>query len=174
MNICDIESVQLYSSTDESIRNDNCFSAQTPHTPIQAPGDHWPTCLERFSYRTVHPLREARMQMRRNSRTRSQILSIGQLPGPHARTRVRIAEISGSGKGIPRQLSEDQSHPRGDLLYQPRVVTTTGEVVENDYGHPSGGFHFRRHRRCSCRRGEYASIAARRNVCRKSRLGGNG
>jgi hypothetical protein len=173
MSIFAIETVQLYNSTDGSTRKDNCLSSQTTNDTIQTRGSYWPKHFERIADRTVHPLRQTRMQMRRHCRPWSKILFVGQLSGPQARTRVCAAKIREPSQGVSRQLSEDQTHIRGYLQYQSRIVTTKGETVKNEHGHRSGDLHFRRRRGFRYHRGKYASVIGRRSVPGDRPLGGN-
>ena len=172
MSIFEVESVQLYGRTDRSTHKDNHLPSQTTHDPFQADYLHWPTHLERLLDRTVHPLWETRMQMRRYRRPWSQILSVGQLSGTQARTRVCVAEIPRAGQGLSGQLSEDQTHVRRDFQYQSRTVATKRQVVKNKNGHPTGGFHFKRDRGFRNHRGKYASIVGRRSAEGDRHLGG--
>ena len=173
MSIFDIQSVQLYNSTDGSTGKNNCLSSQTTNDVIQTRCIHWPEHSKGIVDRALYSLRQTRMQMCPYRRPWSKILLIGQLSGPQARTSVCASAISSPSQGVSRQLSEDQTHLRTSLQYQSRIVTPKGEVVRTEHGHPSGGLHFRRRRGFCYRRGKYASVVGRRNVTGDRPLGGN-
>ena len=173
MSVFGVISVQLGNCTDGFATNKNIFSSKTTHGPLQAHHHHRSALLERLTDRTLHPLWQTRMQVRKHSRPWSQILSVGQLSGSQTRTRIRPSERSSKSRGITHQLSDDQADLRRDLKHQPRAAATQKRVVKNAYEYRTGlSYVLRNH--CFCNlRSEYASATVGRFIGRSRHMGGN-
>ena len=172
MSEVEVESVQLYNSTDEFTGKISFLPSQATHNSLQAHHSHWPTHFERIAHRAVHQMWKTRMQLRKYSRPWSQILSLGQLSRPQTRTGVCSAGISGSGQGISRQLSESQTDIRRDFLHQSRTAKTEKTVVKNENGHSAGLRHIDRDHGFRNHRGQYASSSGRGSAEGYRHMGG--
>ena len=172
MSAIGVISVQLGNCTDGLAAKDNRVTSKTTHDPLQTHQHHWPSHLERLTDRTVYPLWQTWMQVRRYSRPWSQILSVGQLPWPQTRTGVCPSKIPRSSRSFSRQLSDGQADLRRDLEYQSRTTATERHVVKNTHGYPAGLFYVDRdHGFCNLR-SEYASGVVGRNIGRNRHMGG--
>lgn len=74
----------------------------------------------RFAHRALQALWQARLQVCRWPRSRSQALLVGELPGDPADHGIRAAIRSRCGRGTAGELSRGAADPRPDLLAQPR------------------------------------------------------
>src|SRR5438270_9309443 len=131
MDLTVIESDQLYTWSDEQHTEEATGDlAQTPHCSsaptTAAPGD--PAWLPD---RALQALRQAGMQMRRRSRSRSQILPVCQLPGLAAANGLCATGVLHANSGVPRQLSPSPRDLRGDLRDQPRVAAPPRGALRN-------------------------------------------
>src|SRR4051794_1430415 len=117
----DLESDQFNTWSDEHAERSHVRLTKTPQrssAPIaSAPSD--PAWL---SYRALQTVWQAGMQMRRRPRPRSQVLSVGQLPGLAPANGLRAAGVLRTNGGIPCQLSPSPRDPGGDLRNQPRTA----------------------------------------------------
>ena len=124
-----VESVQLYNYTDEHITEKNNLPSKTPNSSCQTNrGDRFADPARLFD-RTLHSLWEARLQVRRNSRTWSQIFFIGQLSWSQTRTALCTAKVPETGESVCNQLPEGKTNLRGDLQHQSGALTTERKVV---------------------------------------------
>jgi len=164
MRVNHSESVPLNNGTDGLHKRHDGFSSQTPNNPLQAPHGYWPALLAGVTHRAVHPLWKARMQLRQYRRPRSEVLPLGQLPRPSARTTVRVAALHRSGQTVPRQLPHRKTAPRGDFDDQLGIAEAQRQVVEIVNGRLAGDLHVDRPRGVCTHRGKYAQRAARQGV----------
>ena len=172
MSAIGVESVQLGNCTDGSTANENIFPSKTTHDPLQTHHHHWSTHLERLTDRTLHPLRQTWVQVRRYSRPWSKILSVGQLSRPQTRTGVCTSKIPRSSRSFSAQLSDGQADLRRDLEHQSRTAASERQVIIDAHGYPAGLFYVDRdHGFCSLR-SEYASGVVGRNIGRNRHMGG--
>ena len=172
MSTIGVISVQLGNCTDGFDSKNSRLPSQTSHDPLQTHHLHWPTHIERLTDRTLHPLRQTWMQVRRYSRPWSKILSVGQLSRPQTRTGVRASKIPRSSRSFSAQLSEGKADLRRDLEYQSRTSASQRQVVINAHGYPAGLFYVDRdHGFCNLR-SEYASGVVDRNIGRNRHMGG--
>jgi|SRR3954447_1417525 len=131
MDLPVIESDQLYTWSDEQHTEGATGDlAQTPHgspaPTTSTPGD--PAWLPD---RALQALRQAGMQMRRRSRSRSQVLPVCQLPGFAAANGLRATGVLHANSGTPRQLSPSPRDLRGDLRDQPRAAAPPRGALRN-------------------------------------------
>src|SRR3954453_20311720 len=138
MDLPVIESDQLYTWSDEQHTEGATGDlAQTPHgspaPTTSTPGD--PAWLPD---RALQALRQAGMQMRRRSRSRSQVLPVCQLPGLAAANGLRATGVLHANSGTPRQLSPSPRDPRGDLRDQPRIAAPSGGALTNRHERITG------------------------------------
>ena len=172
MSVIGVISVQLGNCTDGYDPKDNRGPSKTTHDPLQTHHQYWPRHLERLTDRTLHPLWQTWMQVRRYSRPWSKILSVGQLSRPQTRTGVCASKIPRSSRSFSAQLSDSQADLRRDLEYQSRTASSERQVVRNTYGYPAGLFYVDRdHGFCNLR-SEYASGVVGRNIRRNRHMGG--
>ncbi len=172
MSAIRVISVQLGNCTDGFDPENNRLPQKKSHDPLQTYHLHWPTHPEGLTDRTLHPLRQTWMQVRRYSRPWSKILSVGQLSWPQTRTGVCASKIPRSSRIFSAQLSEGKADLRRDLKYQSRTSATERHAVKNAHGYPAGLFYVDRdHGFCSLR-SEYASGVVGRNIGRNRHMGG--
>jgi hypothetical protein len=172
MRAIGVISVQLGNCTDGLSTKNNRVPSKTSHAPLQTHHHHWPTHLERLTDRTLHPLRQTWMQVRRYSRPWSKILSVGQLSWPQTRTGVCASKIPRSSRSFSPQLSDGQADLRRDLEYQSRTAASERHAVKNAHGYPAGLFYVDRdHGFCNLR-SKYASGVVGRNIGRNRHMGG--
>ena len=172
MNDIGLLSVQLGNCTDGIETSKNILSSKATHDPLQTHYHHRTTHHERLLDRTVHPLWKTRMQVRRYSRPRSEILFVGQLPRSQARTGIYSAKKPRSRQGFSGQLSNSQTDLRGDLQYQSRTAASERNVVKNEHGYTAGPFYVDRDHGFSNLGSEYAPEVAARSIGRSRHLGG--
>ena len=127
-----IISVQLYNYTDEHRKENDSIPSKTSHTSCQTNRGARFTHPAGLFDRTLYSMRKAGMQMRRYSRSRSKILSFGQLSRPQARAGLCSTEVPETGNRICSQLPESKTDLRGDLQHQSRALTTERKVVNLD------------------------------------------
>ncbi len=172
MSAIGVISVQLGNCTDGLDTKNNRLPSKTSHDPLQTYHLHWPTHPEGLTDRTLHPLRQTRMQVRRYSGPWSKILSVGQLSRPQTRTGVCASKTPRSSRSFSAQLSDGQADIRRDLKYQSRTAAPERHAVKNAHGYSAGLFYVNRdHGFCNLR-SEYASGVVGRNIYRNRNMGG--
>ncbi len=173
MSLVRVESVQVGNCTDGFTTNQNIFPSKTTHSPLQTNYHYRSTHIEGLTDRTLHPLRKTRVQVRKYSRARSQILFVGQLPRSQTRTGICASERSSAGRGFFQQLPNDQADLGGNIEHQSRTAATQKRVVINAYGYRIRLLYVLRNC-CLCNlRSEYASAAVGRFIGRNRHMGGN-
>ena len=173
MSLYRVISVQLGNCTDEFATNQNIFPSKTTHDPLQTNYLYRTAHLEGLADRALHPLWQTRMQMRKYSRARPQILFVGQLPGSQTRTGICASEGPSTGRRVTHQLSDDQADLRGNIEYQSRTAATQKRVVINAHGYRSRLLYAVRNRSLCSLRSEYASAAIGRFIDSNRHMGGN-
>jgi len=168
-----LQSDQLYTWSDENAKTiDRCL-AQTPSNAAA------PTATARchpawLSHRALQTLWQAGMQVCRWSRSWSQVLSFGELPGPAAADGLCATGTLRADLRVPGQLPASSRAFRTDLRDQPRTVTPPRGALEILYEHgtrcPS--------RPAGCRVGwcaprQHARIVARQRPALLHRGGGS-
>jgi hypothetical protein len=122
MNAPRIGSDQLSTWSARDAKHTRFRFAQTP--PISAaptaPARGHPA---RLADRALQTLWQARVQMRERSRSWSQVLSVGELPGTTPTNGLRTAGELRPDHRVPRQLPPSPRDLRGDLRHQPRTAT---------------------------------------------------
>lgn len=88
-------------------------AAQAATTGLHPPG---------FSHRAVQALWKTRMQVRRRSRARPQVLPFGQLPWQVTANGLRSPKRLRRGQRAHRQLSAGTRNSRRDIRDQPRIA----------------------------------------------------
>jgi len=172
VSMFEVISVQLGNCTDGFTTNKSIFPSKTTHDPFQTHHYHRSAHLEGFTYRTLYPLWQTRMQVRKYSRPWPQILSVGQLSGSQTRTRICSSEGPPASRGVTHQFSDDQADPRRDLEHQSRTAAPQKRVLKNTYGYRTGLLCFLRNH-CLCNlRSKYASAAIGRFIGRNRHMGG--
>jgi hypothetical protein len=95
--------------------------AQTPRAIAQANagvGD----ASARLAHRALQALRQTRLQVRRGSRSRSQVLPVRELSRPPVADGLRAASRPRRRHRTPGELSPRPRDHRGDLRDQPRTI----------------------------------------------------
>jgi hypothetical protein len=85
----------------------------------------------RLAHRALQTLRQTRVQMRRGSRARSQVLSVGKFSGQSTTDGLRPAGRSRRDQRTTRQLSSDPRDLRGHLRDQPRTAAASRGAVRS-------------------------------------------
>ena len=131
-----ILSVQLYNYTDGYDTENNSIPPKTSHTSCEKNRVDRFADREGLIDRTLYSMWEAGLQVCRNSRSRSQILSVGQLSRPQARAGLHTTGVPETGNPICSQLSEGKTNLRGDLQHQSRAPKTERKNVKEPDGYP--------------------------------------
>ena len=84
-----------------------------------------------FPHRALQTLWQARMQMRRRSRSWPQVLSVGELSRPAPTNGLRPARVLRAGERVPGQLSPCSPDSGGDLRDQPRAPAPPREALKD-------------------------------------------
>src|ERR1017187_84332 len=130
MKIHELQSDQLYTWSDtnaERTRGRIAKAPQRPPAPTAPAQSHSP----RRPHRALQTMWQARMQMRRRSRSWPQVLSVGELPGLAAADGLCAAGGLRSDSGVPRQLPPSARDLREDLRDQPRVAAPPGGTLKD-------------------------------------------
>ena len=172
MSVSGVISVQLDNCTDRFTTNENIFPSKTTHDPFQTHHYLWSALLAGLAHRTLHPLWQTWMQVRRYPRPWSQILSVGQLSQPQTRTRICATEIPPASRGFTHQLSDGQTDPGRDLEYQSRTAATERNVVKNAHGYSAELLYVVRNHGFCNPGSEYASGVVGRTIGRNRYMGG--
>jgi len=132
MKLYSLMSDQLYTWSDSNAERTHCRFAKTPpSSPAPtAPAQSDPAW---FPHRALQTMWQARMQMRRRSGSRSQVLSVGELSRPAAANGLRPAGVSCSGGRVPRQLPSSPRDLGGHLRDQPRTAAPSGGALKVGY-----------------------------------------
>ena len=111
-------------------------AAETATTGVRPPG---------LAHRALQALRQTRVQMRQWPRTRSQVLSVGELPGQSSANGLRPSGRSRRDQRARSQLSSDPRDLREDLRDQPRTAAPARGALRGG-GEPSSNIAHRPHR----------------------------
>lgn len=133
MCLPEVLSDQLYTWSDENRKRTCCQPEKTPPSafaPVAA-AQGSPAWL---AYRALQALRQARVQVRRRSRSWPQVLSFGEPLGLAATDGLCAAGISRPGCRIHRQLSPGPRNFGSDLGDQPRTSAPPGGALKGRYG----------------------------------------
>jgi hypothetical protein len=87
-----------------------------------------------LSHRTVQTVRQARMQVRRSSRPRAQVLPLRHAARRQAGDGLRALGLSRPGGPVPRELPFPAETSRADLRNQPRVAAPKRGTIEQPDG----------------------------------------
>src|SRR5215211_797162 len=108
-----LQSDQLYTWSDINAQRAHCRIAKAPQrfpAPIASAESDPPWLPDR----ALQTMWQARMQMRRRSRSWPQVLSFGELPGLAATNGLRAAGVLRPDGRVPRQLPPSARDFRGD------------------------------------------------------------
>jgi hypothetical protein len=130
-----LQSVQFNRCTDGNERAVDRYPPPTPCGALLAHPGHRAAFHQGIHDRTVHPLREAGMQLRAHAGARTEALPLRQQPVPQARTDLCVAERLGNGQQIHFQLQAHQGVARGGFLYKPRTAPSEGGPVASIWTH---------------------------------------
>src|SRR5437764_3918341 len=150
-----VQSDQLYTSSDEDAEQVHRRVAQKAGSSAAptAPTEGNPA---RLAYRALQALRQTRMQMRRRSRSWTQILFVGELPERTPANGLRAAGAARSGDGVAGQLPPGSRDSRADLGDQSRTAAP-----------PRGALLTARHERDTLRRLRRSRYGTRRCTSRQ-------
>src|SRR5437867_3984368 len=124
-----VESDQLYTWSDENEEERACRHLEK--TPPSPPAPTAPTQGDpaRLADRALQTLWQARMQVRRRSWPRPQVLLVSELSRLAATNGLCAAGVSRSDRGVHRQLPPSPRDLRGDLRDQPRTAAPPGGAL---------------------------------------------
>lgn len=107
--------------------------------------------------RALQALRQSELQVRKRSRSRSQVLPLGELPRQTSADGLRPSGRSRAGQPERRRLRPCSRHPGGDLRDQPRAFTPARAALGgNGEHHARNAHHHRRHSRWRDSSGQHA------------------
>ena len=144
MSMRELLSDQLYIWSDTDERGTRFCPQKAPQTltaETSTPG----VGPARLAHRALQALWQTRVQVRRGARTRSQVLSLGELPGPSTPNGLRSAGRLRRDPRARRQLSSHSRDPRRDLRDQPRTAAPSRGALR-DSGEPGPQLAHRPHR----------------------------
>src|SRR5437588_4658522 len=121
MYLCNIQSDQLYTWSDENSEKTHSCLTKTPQRS-SAPTAPAPVGPARLPHRALQTVWQAGMQMHRRPRPWSQVLSVDKLPGLAAANGLRAAGVLRANGGVPRQLPPSPRDSGGNLRDQPRTT----------------------------------------------------
>src|SRR5437016_13636650 len=121
-----VESDQLYTWSDRNEEKRACCHLETTSSGSPAPTASTQGDPARLADRALQTLWQARMQVRRWSRSWTQVLPFGKLPGIAAADGLCAAGVARPNFGVRRQLPPGPRDLRGDLRDQPRTAAPPG------------------------------------------------
>ena len=164
---------QFLTWSDEDIETDHNRVAKTPPS-APAPAASAQSRPTWFPHRALQTLWQARMQVCRWSRSWSQVLSFGELPGPATTDGLCATGALRADLRVPGQLPASSRAFGTDLRDQPRTVTPPRGALKSLYEHST---------RCPCRPAgcrvgrcaprQYARSVARQRLALLQRCGGS-
>jgi hypothetical protein len=152
--LIDLESVQLYTWSDEHTKGIRCRTAKTSQCSC-APTASAQIDSAGIHHRAIQALWQAGMQMRRRARSWSQVLSVSELSRPASTDGLCAAGGLRRDGGIDRQLSPNARNSGDNLRDQPRIVA------------PSRGALKRHHERVTARSSRSDRCAIGRRASRQ-------
>lgn len=162
MNKCHLKSDQLITWSDI---NAGCSDSST-QASTQAVAEEATAigcCASRVIDRALQALRQARLQVRQGSRTRTEVLFVGESIRVTTGNGLRAAGHATADRSVPSQLPSDSRHTRSALRDQSRVAASTRTVLGAGGERVDHNPH--RHLRYHCRRdsnGQHAQGLAER------------
>src|ERR1017187_3052741 len=109
------------------------LAPQTP-SPDPTPAPLGPPRRARLAHRALSALRQARLPVRLRPRSRSQILSVGQLPQWPPATPIPLSAAIPPGSGTVNELSARARSVGADMRPQSRTLTPPGESLSDAAG----------------------------------------
>jgi hypothetical protein len=128
MSVRGLLSDHVYDWSARSIKQDIVGIAQAP-TELVARSAAIGCDLARLTDRALQALRQARLQMRRRSWSRPQVLPVSELSRRAAADGLRAAGRSCCNPHVSRQLPPGAGSARGNLFDQPRVIAAPRGAV---------------------------------------------
>src|ERR1700691_1041724 len=127
-----LQSDQLYTWSDKNENRTRCHLEKTPSSSPAptAPAQGDPA---RLLDRALQTLWQARMQVRRRSRSWTQVLPFGELSRLAAADGLCAAGVACSDCGVCRQLPPAPRDLRGDLEDHPRTAAPPGGALNGRY-----------------------------------------
>jgi len=133
MCLPEVRSDQLYKWSDEN-RKRTCYQPEKAPRCAFAPATAAQGSPARLADRAVQALRQARVQVRRRSRPRPQVLSFGEPLRLAATDGLCAPGISRPGCRIYRQLSPSPRNHGSDLRDQPRTPAPPRGALKGRHG----------------------------------------
>lgn len=162
----------VYDWSDRSIKQDIVGIAQAP-TELAARAAAIGRDLARLADRALQALRQARLQMRRGSRSRPEVLPVSEFSRRAAADGLRAAGRCCCNPHVSRQLPPGADSARRNLFDQPRVIAAPRGAVSAG-GERSALIAHRldRYRRHRTTRGEHDRALAGCGTLRAGERGG--
>ncbi len=137
MSLIGLVSDQLYTWSDEHTKRTRCRPPKAPQRSCASTAAAQ-IDLARLAHRALQAVWQARMQMRRRSRTRTQVLSVGKLSRPAAANGLRAAGGLWANSGVSRQLSPEPRDSGDDLRDQPRIAAPSRGALSRPHERVAG------------------------------------
>jgi hypothetical protein len=144
MKLTELLSDQSYMWSDQDDRR-TLFRPQTSPQAAAAPSAPTGVHPSGLTHRALQTLRQARLQMCRRPRTRSQVLSLGELPGQSSANGLRPSGRSARDQRTRRQLPSGPRDLGADLRDQPRTTAASRSALRSS-GEPGSNVAHHPHR----------------------------
>lgn len=171
MRITRIVSDQFYNwseeKNEETLKLYPSQASQGARAPVTSSGGD----SSRLAHRALQALRQARLQMRRRTRPRSEVLPLGHTTSRPTSNGLRSTGQRRRGNRAPGALPFEPTNSRADLRDQPRATAPKRRAVGRHCGTPSDRYFYRSEGSRNPG-GEHVAIGARRRPS-GSRRGGD-
>jgi hypothetical protein len=162
ITLASLQSDQLDTWSDKNAKGIRCRAAKTP---LHSCASTAPAQIDSawLAHRAIQAMWQAGVQMRRWSRTRPQVLSVGKLSGPAAANGLCAAGCLWRNGRVSGQLSSKPRDSGSNLRDQPRIIAPSRGALKRCYERAAGCRP--RPDRCGIGRrasGQYAGWLARR------------
>lgn len=154
-------SVQSYTCSETDGEQTLFLSAQTPSAVAPDIAAHGAP-LARLAHRALPALRQAGLQVRPRRGSRSQVLPLGELPGPATADRLRAPRRLRASEPVPVELPAASQRPRRDLRDQSRAAAPPRGALRHAGGRIESSTRPRnRYRGCRCGADQHGPELAR-------------
>ena len=121
-------SAQLYDWSEDTTKPINHLS-QAQAKPVAQKSSTFKESPSRLHYQAIQTMWKIRLQMRRRTGTRTEVLSFGQPSRHTAEAGIHSTSVPGSGRNLSDRFSVTSRDNRGDLQYQFGVIASTRKLV---------------------------------------------
>lgn len=137
LSFISLRSDQLLEWSDEYTERIRCSAAQTPRRSCASTSSAQIDSA-RLAHRAIQAMWQAGVQMRRWTRTRPQVLSVGKLSGPAAANGLCVAGCLWRNGRVSCQLSPKPRDSGSNLRDQPRIVAPSRGALKRCYERAAG------------------------------------